>query len=227
MKKILIISTLLKSMNFAFAQPGAASLEPANLIKDAENRTVTMQNGNMKNTPVISHWQLHGSGFQPTTSLGPGGFFLENTEHPEYSVVTQNAGAVPSAGMMAPIDLPENAVIQYFEACYFDRSAATNFPDCSLKFNFFRIADNGCPAELLASIVTIQSGNAQDTCPIRCTTQTVVTSDPKYLVNNKDYFYYVVAISFDDNGANGVQNCGNWATANLGIRGVEIEYARK
>ncbi len=211
----------------SFAQPGAANLEPANLIKDAENRTVTMQNGNMKNTPVISHWQLHGSGFQPTVSLGAGGFYLENTEHPEYSVVTQNVGAMVSASMMAPIDLPENAVIQYFEACYLDRSAATNFPDCGLKFNFYRVADNDCPPELLGSVATIQSGNAQDPCPIRCTTQTVVISDPKYVVNNKEYFYYVIATSFDDNGANGVQNCGNWATANLGIRGVEIEFTRK
>jgi len=142
MKKLLIISTLFLSINFAFAQPGVASLEPANLIKDAENRTLTMQNGNMKNTPVVSHWQLHASGFQPTVGLGAGGFFLENTEHPEYSVVTQNAGAMVSASMMAPIDLPENAVIQYFEACYLDRSAATNFPDCGIKFNFFRVLTN-------------------------------------------------------------------------------------
>lgn len=227
MKNLIFVLLAILASEASMAQPGAASLEPANLIKDAENRTVTMQNGNLKNTPVVSHWQLHGSGFQPTVSLGAGGFYLENTEHPEYSVVTQNAGAMVSASMMAPVDLPENAVIQYFEACYLDRSAATNFPDCGLKFNFFRVADNDCPPELLGSIVTIQSGNAQDLCPIRCTTQTVVVSDPKYIVNNKEYFYYVVATSFDDNTVNGVQNCGNWATANLGIRGVEVEYARK
>jgi hypothetical protein len=224
MKKILIV-TLFFLTYWTFAQPGPATIAPASMIKDATERTVTMKNGEMKNTPVTSYWQLHASGFQPTISLGAGGFYMEYAENPEHSIVTQNAGNVVSASMMAPIALPHNADIVALEACYFDRSGQTNFPDCSLKFNFFRVLDNGCPPELLGSIVSLASGQVP-ACPIRCTALTLVPAT-SLIVNNKDYFYYLTVTSFDDNSANGVANCGNWATANLGVRGVQIEYKQK
>lgn len=224
MKTIFTI-LLLATVSHTFAQPGPASIDPSSFIKDTQERTVTMKNGTMKNTPTVSHWQLHASGFQPTISLGAGGFFMEYAEHPEYSIVTQNAGNTQSASMMAPIDLPNNTEIQVLEACYMDRSGTTNFPDCSLKFNFLRVADNGCPPELLGSIVSLGSGQ-DPTCPIRCTNLTLAPVT-NLIVDNDNYFYYVMITSFDDNGANGSANCGNWANASLGIRGIHIQYLQK
>ncbi len=225
MKKYLLVTLLFLSIK-TFAQPGPASMQPSNFIKDATERTVTMKNGDMKNTPVNSHWQLHGTGFQPMISLGAGGFYLETSpENAAFSYVTQNAGNIPSASMMAPIDLPHNADIQSFEACYHDRSGLTNFPDCSLKFTFYRVLDNGCPPEVLGAIVSLNSGQLA-ACPIRCTALTPATN-PNLTVDNKEYFYYVIVSSFDDDGSNGNANCGNWTTANLGVRGIQIEYKQK
>ncbi|MFN8432356.1 MAG: hypothetical protein U0V04_20425 [Spirosomataceae bacterium] len=224
MKKIKLLVFLLLTGKL-WAQNGVANIEPANLIKDSEERTVTMKNGNLKNTPIVSHWQLHASSFQPTISLGAGGFYMEYAEHPEYSIVTQNAGNVQSASMMAPIDLPHNSEVQVLEACYMDRSGTSNFPDCSLKFNFLRVADNGCPPEVLGTIISLGSGQDPN-CPIRCTNLTLAPATIN-TVNNQDYFYYVLVQSFDDNGANGTANCGNWANANIGIRGIQIQYLQK
>lgn len=230
MKKLISLFFYCQITTLAFAQPGPATLAPGNFIKDAENRTVSMQNGVMKNTPVVSHWQLHASGFQPTISLGAGGFYFEYGEFAQYSVVAMNGGNVPQSSMMAPIDLPENAAIQYFEACYFDRSASNpnqTTEDCSIKFSFYRVAAEGCSPEVLGTIVSINSGTPQDVCPIKCSLLTVPGTS-SFVVNNKDFFYYVLATSIDENGAvGGNQNCGNWGTAKLGIRGIEIEYALK
>ena len=224
MKTIAILSLIILTGKL-FAQNGVANIEPANLIKDAEERTVTMKNGNLKNTPTVSHWQLHATGFQPSISLAAGGFYMEYAEHPEYSIVTQNGGNVPSSSLMAPIDLPHNADIQVLEACFMDRSGTTNFPDCSLKFNFLRVADNGCPPEVLGSIVSLASGQDPN-CPIRCLSISLPIATIN-LVNNRDYFYYLTVQSLDDNSANGNSNCGNWAQANLGVRGVQIQYLQK
>jgi len=223
--KSLITILLFSVVHQTFAQPGPASIMPSSMINDATERTVTMKNGVMKNTPTVSHWQLHASGFQPMIGLGAGGFYMEYAENPQYSIVTQNAGNTQSASMMAPIDLPHNSEIQILEACYLDRSGQTNFPDCSLKFTFYRVADNGCPPETLGTIVSLASGQDPN-CPIRCTNLTLSQATIN-IVNNQDYFYYVIAQSFDDNTANGTAACGNWATASLGVRGISVQYNQK
>ncbi len=90
---------------------------------------------------------------------------MENTEHPEYTVVTQNAGNILSSSMMAPIDLPHNVDIQAFKACYYDRSPQTNFPDCSMIFTFYRVPDDGCPVGggFLTGEMMIEKGNCHMT----------------------------------------------------------------
>jgi hypothetical protein len=225
--KTLITFVFLGFAHILIAQPGPASILPSSFINDAEERTVTMKNGEMKNTPVISNWQLHASGFQPTISLATGGFFFESAESALLSVVTLNAGNIPSASMMAPVDLPHNSEIQSFKVCYRDQSNLTNFPDCAIKFTFLRIPDDGCPPETLGSIVSTNFGVAANQCPIRCLS---ITPNPNanLTVNNKDYFYYVTATSIDENGAGGgLNNCGNWDGAELAIRGVQVEYRQK
>jgi hypothetical protein len=222
MKNLLIFSVLFIFSKFSFAQPGVASIEPANLIKDAVDRTLTMKNGAVTNAPVVSHWQLHATGFQPTISMAAGGFYMESVEHPEFSYVTMTLTAA-NGSMMAPIDLPDNSEIRYFEACYMDKSGTSpNYANCGLKFTFYRVFENGCPPEALGSILSTNGGDIN--CPFKCT-QFPAPVSPIYTVNNKDYFYYVVVNSYDTQATG--QQCGNWAQANLGVRGIEIEYARK
>ncbi|MGL4630452.1 MAG: hypothetical protein ACRCVT_04525 [Leadbetterella sp.] len=221
--KTLLTFFLLALAHIIIAQPGPATMEPANFIKDTIDRTVTMKNGIIKNTAVTSHWQLHYSGFQPTVSVGAGLQLIE----PESNVLQVNGGMGGSFSMMAPIDLPHNSEIQKFEACYYDRSLTTLVPDCGLKFSFYRVLDDGCPPEVIANIQSVNSGNAADLCPIRCT-PSIIPPPAQRLVNNNDYFYYVIVSSVDENGAvNGQQNCGNWIQANLGLRGVSAEFLRK
>jgi hypothetical protein len=231
MKKL---SILLIFISFKIiAQPGPALMQPSGFIKDANDRTVTMKNGEMTNKPITSYWQLHGSGFQPMTSVGTGGYMFRelvdggapNGGDLGLWVYTLNPGNIPSAGLIAPLDLPHNSEITAFEACYWDRSGqAANYSNCDLKFTFYRIVDNSCPPEVLGSITSQPSGNSDVNCPIRCTSLTLAPV-ANLIVNNKDYFYYVTAISTDSGG--GGQQCGNWLSANLGIRGVQIEFKQK
>jgi hypothetical protein len=218
----------------AFAQPGVTLIDPANLIKDAEDRTLTMKDGNLKNTPVTSYWQLHASGFQSTMGLGAGGYSFTTIVDGAAPgggdlglyAYTLSPGNIPSASLMAPIDLPHNSEITALEACYFDRSGQSpNYSNCDLKFNFLRIIDNSCPPEVLGVISSLPSGNLDPNCPIRCTGITLASNPALLKVNNKDYFYYVVVTSSDTGGGN--QMCGNWAAANLGLRGVQIQYLQK
>ncbi len=233
MKKILTFALFFFTF-LAFAQPGPATIAPSSMIKDATERTVTMLNGEMKNTPVTSYWQLHASGFQPMISVGAGGYYFLNLVDGGAPaggdlglyVYTLNAGNIPSASLTAPIDLPHNAEITALEACYWDRSGQSpNYANCDLKFTFYRIVDNSCPPEVLGIISSQPSGNLDVNCPIRCTAVTLPPAAPNRIVNNKDYFYYVVVASTDSGG--GGQSCGNWAAANLGVRGIQIEYKQK
>ena len=228
MKNLLIISVLFLSSLISFAQPGVASIEPANLIKDAENRTVTMQNGTVKNTPIVAYWQLHGSGFQPMSSVAAGAFYLQYSTLPQYSVVVL-AVNTDSSALMAPVNLPDRSQIQNFEACFIDRSLQSpNYSNCDLVFTLFRVKDNSCPPEALATLVSEPSGQNPN-CPIKCLTLGLDANLPQNLVDNKNYFYYVLAKSKDPVGVIGAapQQCGNWAQAFLGVRGVGIEYVRK
>ncbi len=232
MKNPLLVFILFLSIK-SFAQPGPASILPSSMIKDATERTVSMKNGEMKNTPVTSYWQLHASGFQPTVSLGANGYYFQTLidgggvggADLGLYVYTMNAGNIPSASLIAPLDLPHNADITALEACYWDRSGlVANYSNCDLKFTFYRIIDNSCPPEVLGVISSLPSGNLDPNCPIRCTALTQIA--PAIMtVNNKDYFYYVTVTSTDTGG--GGQSCGNWAAANLGIRGVQVEYKLK
>lgn len=220
-------------LQISVAQPGPATIAPSSFIKDSQDRTVTMKNGEMTNQPITSYWQLHGSGFQPMNNVGAGGYtFREIIDGGAPGgadlglwVYTLNAGNIPSAGLIAPIDLPHNSEIKAFEACYWDRSGqAANYSNCNIKFTFIRIKDFDCPPEILGTISSEPSGNQSQTCPIRCTSLTLASA-PNLIVNNKDYFYYVTAVSVDGNG--GGQQCGNWQAANLGIRGIQIEFKQK
>ncbi len=224
MRNLLLILVIASIGFVSFAQPGPASIDPASMIKDSYDRTVTMKNGEMKNTLVVSHWQLHCSGFQPTVSLPAGDFHYEKPEAPGTSFVTMKGSGI-SSSMMAPVDLPENSVIQYFEACYIDVSnSSPNYSNCGLTFNLMRVADDGCPPDLIVKVVSSGTGQSP-ACPIKCSLQTLASGDPLALVNNKDYFYYVIVTSQDTQGQN--QTCGDWESANLGLRGVEIEYTGK
>jgi hypothetical protein len=225
--KTLITFLLLGLAHVIIAQPGPASIDPASIIKDTVNRTVTMKNGEMKNTAINSFWQLHGSGFQPMISLGAGSFYLTNNENADLSVVTLNAGNILTASMMAPVDLPHDADIVSFEACYQDQSLTTNMPDCGIKFSLYRVVDNACPPELIGAVLSEGSGGAPAVCPVKCSAITFPFANLLLNVSNKKYFYYILATSLDVNGANGVINCGNWETAKLGVRGVSVEYKQK
>jgi hypothetical protein len=231
MKKLIIIFLIVQFK--CFAQPGPALMQPSGFIKDGTDRTVTMKNGEMTNKPVTSYWQLHGSGFQSTVSLGAGGYKYETlidgggvggADLGLFAVTMTGAGT--SASMMAPIDLPHNSEMTAFEACYWDRSGQSpNFSNCDLKFTFYRIIDNSCPPEVLGVISSQPSGNQDVNCPIRCTAITLPPAAANLVVSNRDYFYYVIVSSTDSNG--GGQMCGNWAAANLGIRGIQIEFKQK
>jgi hypothetical protein len=217
MKKTLSFILLIFCSSMAFAQ-SAIIIEPnpvpargvrKNIQLDFEGRIV-------ENPPNTYYYNISNIDFVPTGYLNENAFLSSfKRDETKYGTAYFVDGTVEDYWMVAPVDLPDGAVIDNLSAYFIDKSTGANSENLTIRLIRRTINQNLIPSpEVIIASAETTDGT---TMAVRSVNTTITANNT---VNNNLYTYFIKVLVEDVNIDVGY----HWKGEILAIKTVRLRY---